>query len=203
MALTILGASTINAITDNSNQARALSAVWNVERDAELRKNLWKFSIARKALPALAGSPVSGPYTIQYELPAGALRTLLVGESYPGADMSDYRSGPPTSDYMIEGNLILTNLPAPLAWRGVVVVEDCTQWDAAFSSAFAARLADRCCFRITNSLNGQKMARDDYRQAIREAIRTNALESPPQMPADDTWIAARLGGAGSPTIVNF
>lgn len=202
-ALTILGAATINAITDQTNQARALNAVWNVQRDSELRKHIWNFSIARNALPALATTPASGPYTQQFQLPAGCLRVLMVGDSYSGADLSDYRSGPTTDDYAIEGNLVLSNLPAPLSIRYIRQVVDPTQWDAAFCAAFAAVLARVTCFRITQSTAKEKDAEQAYMQAIRDAVMANALEIPPTFPADDTWIAARLGGAGSPTVVNF
>lgn len=201
--LTILGAATINAISDQSNQARALNAVWNLERDAELRKHCWKFSISRTALPALVGAPASGPYTQWFQLPAGCLRVLQVGDSYPGMDLSDYRSGPTTDDYQIEGGKVLSNLPAPLPIRSVQQVTDTTQWDAAFCALFAARLAFVCCFRITQSNALQKTAMEAYKDSLREAIRANALETPPTQPGDDTWIAARLGGAGSPTVVSF
>jgi hypothetical protein len=202
-ALTILGAAPINAITDQSNQARAINAVWNLERDSELRKHRWKFSIARGSLPALADQPASGPYTQWFELPAGCLRVLEIGDSYPGADLSDYRSGPTTDDYSIEGGKVLTNFPAPLSIRFIQQVTDPTQWDASFCSLFAARLAYVCCFRITSSGALQKEAMAAYKDALKEGIRANALESTPTFPADDTWVAARLGGAGSPTIVNF
>lgn len=202
-ALTILGAATINAITDQSNQARAINAVWNTERDSELRKHRWKFAITRASLPALTDAPASGPYTQWFQLPSGCLRVLDVGDSYPGADLSDYRSGPTTDDYSIEGGKILSNLPAPLSIRYSRVITDTTQWDAAFCAAFAARLAYRTCYRITQSNAQQKTAAGDYKDAIQEAVRANALESPPTFPADDTWISSRLGGGGSPTIVNF
>lgn len=202
-SLTILGAGAINAISDTTNQARALNAVWNLERDSELRKHRWKFAIARASMPALASAPASGPYTQQFALPALCLRVLEIGDSYPGADLSDYRSGPTQGDYLIEGGKVLSNLPAPLSIRFMQQIVDPTQWDPAFCSLFAARLAFVTCFRITQSGSLQKTALDLYKDSLREGIRANALETPPTFPADDTWIAARLGGAGSPTTVSF
>lgn len=202
-ACTILGASTINSITDQSAQARALNAVWNLERDAELRKHRWKFAIVRAKLPALSSVPVSGPYTQQFQKPAGCLRILEIGDSYPAIDMSDYRSGPTTDDYSIEGGMILSNLPAPLSIRYIVQIIDPTLFDSAFASAFAAKLAERTCFRITQSHEGEKIAVARYKQDILDAIRANALETTPTLPADDTWVAVRAGGAGSPTTINF
>lgn len=202
-AAIVLGAAPITSITDTSNQARAFNAVWNTERDSELRTHIWKFSLARAALPALSTAPASGPYTSQYALPAGCLRVVTVGDSWPAADVSDYRSGPTTDDYSVEGNLILSNLPAPLSVRYVQQITDPGLFDAAFAKAFAAKLAFVCCFRITSSLEGQKQAMAMYKDAIREALRANALESTPSFPGDDTWVAVRLAGAGSNAITNF
>lgn len=203
VCLTILGAAPITALSDQTNTARTLNAIWNVQRDSELRKHIWKFSIARDSMPALAGAPTSGPYTSWFELPAGTLRVLEVGDAWPGMDLSDYRSGPTTDDYRIEGNKVLSNLPAPLSIRRIQQVTDTTQWDACFCDAFAARLAFVGCFRITSSLKQQENALSFYKDAIKEGVRTNALEGPPLYAADDTWISSRLGGSGSPTVVNF
>lgn len=205
-ALTLLGADTINAITDQSNSARALNAVWNLERDSELRKHLWKFSITRAQLPALAAAPVNGPYTSQFELPAGCLRVIQVGNSnfdWPGVDLSDFRSGPTNDDYIIEGGMVLTNLVAPISVRYVQQVTDTTLWDACFTSAFAARLARVSCFRITQSTNKEKDTEAAYMQAMQDAVRANALETPPTVQADDTWVATRPVGAGGAAWIRY
>lgn len=200
-ALTLLGAVLINAITDQNNPARAINAVWNLQRDAELRKHRWKFSITRGSMPALAAAPLSGPYTQQFQLPTGCLRVLDVGDSWPAADLSDFRSGPTTDDYSIEGGMVLSNLSAPLSIRYVQQIVDPTQWDPAFAAAFAARIARITCFRITQSTAKEKDCEAEYGQMIKDAIRANALETTPTFAADDTWIAARLGGAGATTNV--
>ena len=202
-ALVMLGMDTITALSDTLNQARAINAVWNLERDNELRARVWKFSIARAALPALSSVPASGPYTSQYQLPAQCLRTLSVGDSYPAADLSDYRSGPTTGDYAIEGGMILTNLPAPLSVRYVKQITDPGLFDASFAKMFACRIAKAVCFRLTNSMETVKAIMQEYQTALSEAMRANALETSPTMPADDTWINTRLGDGGTLAIVNF
>lgn len=205
-ALTLLGADSINAITDQGNSARALNAVWNLERDSELRKHIWKFSITRANLPALAKAPVNGPYTAQFELPSGCLRVIQVGNSnfdWPGVDLSDFRSGPTNDDYIIEGGMVLTNLAPPISIRYVQQVTDPTLWDACFTAAFAARLARATCFRITQSTSKEKDAIAEYQSQIMEAVRTNALETPPNAQADDTWIATRPVGAGGAAWIRY
>jgi hypothetical protein len=202
-ALILLGTDTISAVSDNLNQARAINAVWNLERDNELRAHVWKFSITRAALGAVESAPASGPYTSQFQLPAQCLRVLMVGDSFPGADLSDYRSGPPNQDYAIEGGKVLTNLPAPLSIRYVQQVTDPGLFDAAFAKMLACRIAKAVCFRLTNSTEMIKGVMEEYRAALSDAMRANALETPPAMPADDTWINTRLGDGGTLAIVNF
>lgn len=200
-ALTILGAGAINAITDTSAQARALNAVWNLERDSELRKHRWKFAITRATLPALASVPASGPYNQQFQKPAGCLRILEIGTSYPGADLSDYRSGPTSDDYSIEGSMILSNLSAPLAIRYIQQITDPTLFDTAFAKLFASKLAEVVCFRITQSHDSEKIAISRYKQDLSDAIRANALETTPTVLADDTWVSTRpIGSGGAPNV---
>ena len=205
-ALTLLGAATINAITDQSNQAYALNAIWNLERQSELRKHIWKFSISRYQCPLLATPPVNGPYNQAFGLPPDNLRILCVGDSnydYPGVDLSDYRAGPTLDDYVIEGNQVLSNLTAPISLRYVRDIPDPTQWDSAFAAAFAARLANRACFRITQSHQGEQVAQARYKQDLMDAVRANALETPPTQLGDDSWVATRPLGSGGAAWIRY
>lgn len=202
-ALILIGADTITAISDQSNQARSLNAVYNLERDNELRAHRWNFSIRRSKLPALASVPVTGPYTQQFQLPPQSLRVLDVGDSYSGADLSDYRTGPSNADYLIEGGLILSNLPAPLSLRDIVQVTDPGLFDICFAKVLACRMARTACYRISNSGQLKQDILNEHKSALKDAIRSNALELPPIYPADDSWVTARLGDGGTPAFVNF
>ena len=202
-ALILLGAAPINAITDQTTSAIALNAVWDLIRDSELRKHRWKFSIARASLPALASVPASGPYTQQFDLPSDYLRYMSIGDSYPGSDLSDYRSGPTTDDFQIEGGMVLSNLSAPLSIRYIRRVTDATQWDPCFCDTVSARLAFQACYRITQSNALQKTCQEAYQQALFEAMKANALETPPEVEADDTWVTTRPLGSGGAANVRY
>lgn len=156
------------------------------------------------ATTATAAAPINGSYNSQYVIPANALRLLAAGDqdfSFPGIDLSDYRSIPTQSDYLVEGGMILTNQAAPLSLRYEQDITDTTRWDATFCDMFGARLAHRACFRITNSLSQQKLAMQEYALALKEAVRTGAFEGPPQYVADDSWILTRpIGSGGAPTV---
>lgn len=192
LALTMIGSGTITAITDNNDRARALSAVYAPVRDAELRSHLWRFSIKRASLPKLVPVPVSGPYTQLFQLPSDCLKVLEVGDWFPGADVSDYRTGPSGADWKIEGTTILSNLTAPLSLRYVAQITDEGIFDAAFVQAFAARLAQRICNRMTPSTGDRQLGMVEYKEAISLALRANAIEEPPEHSADSSWVLARI-----------
>lgn len=190
-ALGKLGAATIIDLNEDDPKAVALQIAFPTVRQAELRRRRWRFSLERHSLPALADAPAFG-FARQFQLPAGCLRVIQIGEFDLGPNLSDYRAAP-TELWSIEGRKILTNLGAPLKVRTIQDVPDTTQWDAAFVEAFAARLAYECCERITQSDSKKQLAWSDYREAIREAVRANALEVATSEATDDTWVMARLG----------
>jgi hypothetical protein len=190
-ALIKLGADRITALTDNNDRARVLNARYAEVRDAELRRRRWRFATARTTLPALATPPAFG-YGYAYQLPSDFLRLIQIGEHDLGLDLTDYRAAP-NGLYSIEGGTLLTDLGPPLPIRYVRRVTDTALMDPAFREALAARLAFECCERLTQSDSKKQLAWGDYREALREAVRANAIESAVEYPSDDSWVMARLG----------
>ena len=193
MALSFLGSATITSFSDASNAARVMNVEYEMTRDAELRgPGVWKFAKKRASLSALTSVPISNLWTQQFQLPADCLRVLMVGESWPGIDLSDYRTGPSNADYSVEGRNILCNQGAPLALLYIGRIEDATQFDSLFDIMLAAKLAWKCCERLTQSGDKRKMAMQEYMAARNTAITTNALEGVADPIADGPWIVARM-----------
>jgi hypothetical protein len=188
-ALSKLGTNRITSRSDISKPAREADACYEIVRDAELRRNLWRFSLARAQLSALSSTPTT-QYAKEYQLPADCLRVVMVGESYV-ASLSDYRSGDEAL-FSIEGRKILTDLTAPLNIRYVQKVTDAGLYDACFVESLAARLAYEMAEGITGSTSKKQGLYDDYRLTIDEAVSANALEVYPAVVADDTWVMGRL-----------
>lgn len=190
MALIKLGAQQIIAITENTKAARLLNGMFDIQRDAELRKRRWSFSIARAQLAADVADPVFG-YSAQYTMPVDCLRLIQVGDYLPGGDQVEYLNMPDSEPYRIEGRKILYRDEGPLNIRYIKRIEDTSQWDSAFVEAFACRLAWQLAEPLTADAGKKQAAWQEYTEAVREAARANAIELPPRTIAADTWETAR------------
>lgn len=189
-ALTKLGSSRITSLTDDNKAARSISSCFEDLRDDELRTSRWQFAMRRTTLAALATAPTFG-YQYQYALPADFLRLDMINDEYPAAVMDNY-IGSEVFDYTIEGNVILTDIGAPLKLRYIARIEDPNQWDVNFREMLASRIAMEICEDLTQSDTKKQAAQKDYSRAKTNAIRMGAIEKPPTVPPDNSWIVSRI-----------
>lgn len=191
LALTMLGnASRITSLTENSKAANAINAVYDMCRLAELRAYRWAFAIKRATLPALASPPAWG-FGNAFQLPTDYLSLIQAAEILAIPALSDY-SNSDNAQWAIESGQILTDLGAPLPIRYVRNVTDEGEFDPLFNMAFAGRLAATTCETITGSNTKRQLAQAEYKDAIKSALRINAIERAPSSIADDSWLVGRL-----------
>ncbi len=189
-ALTKIGESRIMSLEDDVEAASVISSLFAIVRDAELRARNWNFSIKRDALAALSAAPAWG-FALQYQLPPDCLRVLQVDEFFPGPSMSDYRNRS-EARWQVENGRVLTDIGAPLKIRYVARVEDTGLWDSLFVEVFACRMAVEICERITQSNTKRDLAWNEYGEAVKSAVRADAIENPPEPLPDDSWMLSRL-----------
>lgn len=180
-ALQKLGAKRIVSLTENSPNARSCNAAYSNSRDAELQAHPWNFAVKRVELAADAVPPIFGKAN-SYTLPGDFLRLLAPDPGYNCVPR----------DWQIEGTKILTRDQAPLHLRYVALVTDTTLMVPTFREALACRLASEMCEEITQSNSKKASVNADYKDALREARRINALANPPVTPNEDSWITARI-----------
>jgi hypothetical protein len=190
-ALTKLGADRILNMNDAQKEARDINAIFTMRRDALLRAYNWSFAMTRASLSALADAPTWG-YSYFYQMPSDCVRVVQVSDEWVVNSLADYISGPDAEPYRIEGRKIATDFGAPLKIRYVQRITDTGNFDAMFTEAFACDLAYHACESITQSNSKKEGLKDDKREAILLAIRANAIELPPQVIGDDSWILSRL-----------
>lgn len=206
-ALTWIGDKTITDFNENTNQARTIATVYQQCRDDLVADYPWTFAMKRALLPALAEAPAY-QYNVQYQLPDDCFRVWEVNNGWAENDLyawgwsgGNIPGGVPAgynpyniSDYMIEGRVLLTNIRAPLPIRYVSIVEDSTQFPPLFVSTLACRLAIESCVRVTGSSAGIPDLEARQQTYIRRAKKSDAMQKPPQMMRDSTWIAAQFRG---------
>jgi hypothetical protein len=189
-ALTKIGGARITSLADACKGARVMSALWDTVRRAELRKRFWSFALRRASLASLGTAPGWG-FALAYQLPSDFLRLVQVSDVYIVPGLTDYREGD-DSAYAIEGLKLCTDFPAPLKMRYVADVTDPGAFDALFVEVLSSKLAYEACYDITQSNQGREAAAQDYKMAVVEAARANAIEKPPQGFPDDSWMLGRL-----------
>ena len=189
-ALTKLGAARITSLSDDVKAARSINSCFEDLRDDELRAHRWQFAMKRTSLAALSTAPAFG-YTYQYAVPSDFLRIDMVDDRFPSAVMDNYIDAEGL-DWTLEGNVILSDIGAPLKLRYIAQITDPTQWDPNFREALASRIAMEICEDLTQSDTKKQAAANDYKRAISQAIRTSSIERPPVMPPDDQWVISRI-----------
>lgn len=185
-ALTKLGEQRIAALTDDTAAGRTMSSLFEQVRDAELRRNRWSFAVKRESLVPLATAPAWG-YQYEYPLPADFLSLIQVGQYYLRSFTKS--KGP----WAVEQNAVRTDMAAPLLIRYVSRVTNSGLFDPLFVEALACKLAFEACETITQSGAKKEMASKEYKGALSEASRCNAIENPPDEFPRGSWLEAREG----------
>ena len=186
-ALTKLGAERILLLEDDVKAARVMKALFADVRDAELAAYHWKFAIRRAQLPALVDAPAFG-YEFTYLLPRHYLALVQLNDLLVLAR----RHGKPW--WSIEGDRLLSDWAPPLRIRYVARVEDYRLFSPLFVEVLACKLALEACESLTQSNTKKQNLWQEYEQALRRAIRQDAVETAPDVAVQGNWLAARESG---------
>lgn len=178
-ALQRLGAGRITSLDGGNKESRECLVAYAPLRDFLLRSHPWSFAIQRAALAADADAPIGDDAPdAQYTWPTDALRILLPKSA--------------SLDWIIEGRKILTSDAAPLYVRYVARITDPNTMDPMFREALSCLIAFEICEPLTQSNSKKAGLKDDLRDIVSEARRTNAIEKPPVESADGSWDTERL-----------
>jgi hypothetical protein len=179
-ALQKVGARRIISITEDSVNARACNNAYDVIRRAELRAHPWACATTRAQLAASSTEPLFGR-ALAYPLPADYLRLLPHDPDYNTNSL----------DWQIEGGEIITDDTAPLNIRYIFDLQDPNIMDPLLREALSAKLAVEICEELTQSNQKKVSVKEDYKEAIREARRINAILNIAAKPPEDEWVTVR------------
>ena len=167
-ALTLLGASTISSLTEDTKNARLCNQRYEPIRNRVFRSHNWNCLIKRVELAQDSTGPVI-EYTYGYTLPSDCLRVLKVHNGTTDSIAS-------ALDYKVEGRKIVTD-EGTVYLVYVALDTDPTNYDSYLYEAVSHQLAADLAYAITNNstLANQYMSRADER--LREARFIDATEN--------------------------
>lgn len=185
LALDMLAAKPIAALTDGSTAANLCLRNYEIARDETLRSYPWNDAMARAALAASATAPAWGGL-LAFPLPADCLRVLGTED--------DVAHG---IAWRVEGRAILCDQSGPLNIRYIRRLVDPSLIGPLLGRAIAARLAASIAYGITGNAAMTQAMTQAAEAALREARRIDALEqsSDDAITADD-WSGARYRAYG-------
>lgn len=188
MALGFCGTRTVGSPNERCPEAIQCELYWDRARRSTLRDYPYRFAVRRMRLPEKEMPDVyENEWLHCYGIPDTVLKVVRV---HDGA-----RRGTNKTAYAIqrgdEGEILLCDVEQAMI-DAVVDVEDITQWDDAFVSAMARKLAVLICVPLCKGegkLNGLVQM---YQAAIPQAEGADASETYDRK-ADDAWLQARGG----------
>ena len=164
MALSMLGADRITALTDNTENARRMNAIYDETLKDLLRMHPWNFAIGRASLAKLSTAPLF-EYDCMYQLPPDCLRVISVND---GSNIIE--------DFKIEGRQLITD-ETTVYIKYIKEVGDPNELDANFRNLFSARLAADLGYAITNNKATAEQAYALYEKKLEFAKQADSQES--------------------------
>jgi len=183
IALSLVGSQRITIITENSEAARVLAAIYPNVLDTVMSAHPWTFSTKRVVLAMLATPPAFG-YDNQHQIPSDCLRPL---KAYNGTSDDDYMT-----EYKVEDNKILSN-EGTVYLRYIKRNTDCSTYNSAFINTLAARLAADIAFPIANDKSLAEALMKSYALKLSEAKALDSQSSGKiETEGEDTWEGSRV-----------
>lgn len=164
LAMTVLGADRITALTDNTENARRLTAIYDSCLEDVLRAHPWNFTITRLKLSLLGSTPAFG-YSYEFQLPSDCLRVVEVSD---GNNV--------LTDFKIEGRKLLLDY-TDVYIKYIANVTDPNQYTSQFIFVLSSRLAAELAYAITNNKSTAELITQMYLDRLQKCKATDAQES--------------------------
>lgn len=184
-ALTLVGASTVISISDDSENARVLSRVYEIALRSILSECKWNFATKRSNLSSV-------PDTLDFD---------DVGESYVYVKPTDmiriYSTNPVNASWREEGDYIMSD-SAGLGVRYVYYLDTPSKYPSYFLDAFIDKLASDICYAIVNSASLAQTFFEKYvKVSLPKAVSANSQTGVQQVLQDDAWELAKYNDVQS------
>lgn len=177
-----LAEETVLTTTDEKAVARWLDRNYPLQRDVLMQRFPWNFATKRALLPEDTAKP-SFEWRHQYQIPQDCLRVLPI--------TTDGRRNSPPVPFVVEGSLIMTDMPAPLRTRYIKRETNVGIFTPIFIDLLVQVLAANFAYWLTGKASYGKQLLDIANVSYLEAARIDSLEGLPEEPYDDEIIMVR------------
>jgi len=158
-ALILLGAGRINALTEDSKEARIMKEELPKMRDEVMRSHPWNFAIDTIQLAEISTVPETS-FSKQYQIPSKVLRVLRVHDGTV-EDTHYHLNTVANFPWQRKKDRIHTDL-GPAFADVIERVTAVASWDANFVEVVAMRLAAQTAYAITQSNTVTKQMFESY-----------------------------------------
>lgn len=180
-ALTLIGATPITAITDDTNNARNASRVYEAALRSMLAECKWNFATTRCTL-SLSSDEMDWDYTNEvyvYTRPTNIVRIFGTND-----DNATWRE---EADYIISDT-------SGLGIIGTYYLDTPSKFPPFFADALIDKLASEMAYSIVNSASlGEKFKMLYEGESLPKAMSANSQIGVQQYLKDDAWEKAKLG----------
>ena len=178
MALVLLGAQRITALSDTSEEAIKLNIIFEPSRKAEIESFPWNFATKRATLALLTETP-DHKYSYLFQLPSDCLRVIRLSD--------------PDIEYRVEGDKIATD-ETEIEIEYIANITDTSKFPSLFVAALAARLAWELSISITDKEGIWDRFEKLYKERHAVASFSDSQQGTPLPLTQNRWIDTRLEG---------
>mgnify|MGYP001794729713 CR=1 FL=1 len=178
-ALLMIGAETINSLTDTSPRARQCANLYPMVRDYVLSTHPWHCCIKRVVLNPDTTAPLFD-WLAQFSVPADFLRILSVGEA--GAE----------DPYQIENRKILCDA-GQVKLRYVFQNTDEASWTPILVSAVTQAMRQALVYSVTSSASLEQLVAQAIEPILKRARAIDSTDQPAETLGDFRTLNARFG----------
>lgn len=188
MALTNIGASTIEAIDEGSPASNACQTWYAYSRLQALEVQDWNFARRRQTLTLIEEDPVEGIWLYRYQYPSDCVFFRRIQN--PLGDYVDPIPFEVEVDSDLNAKSILTNQETP---QGVYTFDQTVTsiYSPLFVSLLSFALASNIAYTLTGKQEMRKTMVELFNGIAKSAPAANANEQMAEAPPDTEWITGR------------
>lgn len=160
LALTFLSTARIASLTEDSENARKVNAIFEMTRDSMLGEHNWNFARGEASLALTTITPTTGDWTNVFQLPTDCLRVIRM----------EY-----DKEFRIYEDKLYTNVDECVI-EYQKKITDPTIFSVMFVRAFALRIAADLAFGITQNASLAEGMEKKADRALKEAKWADAQE---------------------------